>query len=162
MLQVCRQRLEAAGLSRRVTLHGSQVQYLDIQPCHGATAILVSQHCVDDSEALRFFSAIASNVVADGLLFSADISLPNEGGDDDLLLRIWAEQAVSSGLPIGAPESLVKRFGQDLVARSPAIVEKLLANAGFPAPEQVFQSAIYRAWLSQRTPPCMRPASICR
>jgi hypothetical protein len=45
---------------------------------------------------------------------------------------------------------LISRLGHDLVARSPARIEELLIPAGFRVPQQVFQSTIYRAWISRR------------
>ena len=151
MLEVCRRRMHENDLGHRVTFHRQGVQGLTIEPCDGATAILVSQHLIDDAAAEAFFAEIASRVVNRGALFSADISLPNQADTDQTLLRIWQEQAVGSGLPYEAPASLVSRFGHDLVARSPARIEQLLISAGFTFPQQVFQSTIYRAWVSGRT-----------
>ena len=148
MLAVCRQRLNKAALSHRVTLHQRSVEGLRLRPCDGATAILVSQHIVDDQGASRFFSEIAANLVDGAVLFSADITLPDETSSMDAMLRTWRQQAVTSGLPADAPASLIARFGKDLVARTHAGVEELLASAGFRSPLQVFQSTIYRAWIS--------------
>lgn len=151
MLAVCRRRLDAADLGNRVVLHHQPVEGLQVEPCDAATAILVSQHVVDDAGASQFFSAIAANLVDSAPLFSADLSLPDEVEARDALLRTWRQQAVTAGLPEEAPASLVSRFGQDLLPRPPARIEELLSSAGFRFPQQVFQSTIYRAWISQRT-----------
>ncbi len=151
MLDVCRRRLNEAAVSGRVTLHQQGVERLRIEACDGATSILVSQHAIDDQAAVRFFSEIARNLASGAPLFSADISLPDEADRRDALLGTWKQQAVSSGLPQEAPASMVSRFGQDLVPRSPTQIEDILRTAGFRLPMQVFQSTIYRAWVSQRT-----------
>ena len=149
MVAVCRQRLISAEMSHRVTLHQRGVEDLRIEPCHAATAILVSQHIVSDSGASRFFSEIAANLIDGAVLFSADITLSEETNSRDAMLRTWQQQAVTAGLPADAPASLITRFGKDLVPRTPTGVEKLLSSAGFGLPSQVFQSTIYRAWISQ-------------
>lgn len=149
MLAVCQKRLESAGFSHRVNLHARGVEGLRLEPCDAATAILVSQHIVDDTAARRFFSEIAANLVSGAVLFSADMTLPVEAGDREAVLRIWRQQAVTSGLPAEAPASLTARIGTDLLARAPAGVEALLSSAGFRSPLQVFQSTLYRAWISR-------------
>lgn len=149
MVTVCRQRLNRAEISHRVTVHQRGVEGLRIEPCHAATAILVSQHIVDDSGARRFFSEIAANLIHGSILFSADITVPDETSSADAMLRTWRRQAVTAGLPEDAPAALIARFSKDLVPRTPAGVEELLSSAGFRWPLQVFQSTIYRAWISQ-------------
>lgn len=149
MVAVCRQRLDRAEIARRVTLHQRGVEGLRLEACHAATAILVSQHIVDDLGASRFFSEIAANLIDGAVLFSADITLPEEASSTEAMLRTWRQQAVTSGLPADAPASLIARFGNDLLPRTPAGVERLLASAGFRFPLQVFQSTIYRAWISR-------------
>ena len=151
MLDVCRRRLNEAAVSGRVTLHQQGVERLRIEACDAATSILVSQHAIDDQAALRFFSEIARNLASGAPLFSADISLPDEIERKDVLLRTWKQQAVSAGLPQQGPDSMTSRFGQDLMPRSPTHIEEILCKAGFRLPVQVFQSTIYRAWVSQRT-----------
>jgi tRNA (cmo5U34)-methyltransferase len=153
MLAICRQRLKQSEMSHRVTLHQAGLEGLRLEPCDGATAILVSQHIVDDPGASRFFSEIAENLIHGATLFSADITLPEAKVDAEGMLRTWRQQAVASGLPEDAPASLLARFGKDLVARSPAGVEALLSSAGFRSPLQVFQSTMYRAWISHLTSP---------
>lgn len=148
MVAVCRQRLNSAALSHRVTVHERSVEGLRIEPCHAATAILVSQHIIDDAGASRFFSEIAMNLIDGAVLFSADITLPDETSRTDAMLRTWRRQAVTAGLPEDAPATLIARFGKELAPRTPVGVETLLSSAGFRAPLQVFQSTIYRAWVS--------------
>ena len=149
MLGLCQRRLSAAGVARRVTLHHRSVEGLRVAPCDAATAILVSQHIVDDPGASRFFSEIAANLVDGAPLFSADISLPDEAVKREAVLQVWRHQAVTAGLPVEAPENLISRFGRDLRARSPAHIEELLSGAGFCSPLLVFQSTMYRAWISR-------------
>ena len=148
MVAACRQRLDRADIAHRVTLHQRGVEGLRIERCHAATAILVSQHIVADTGASRFFSEIAANLNHGAVLFSADITLPEESSSADEMLWTWQQQAVTAGLPSDAPASLIARFGTDLVPRTQSCVENLLSSAGFQSPMQVFQSTIYRAWIS--------------
>lgn len=150
MLAVSRRRLDAAGFGPRVVLHQGFVEDVDIEACDAATAILVSQHVVDDRQAHGFFAAIAAKLVDGAPLFSADICIPQGQGVGEALLQTWQTQAVTAGLPAQAPASLIGRFGRDLKPRTPADIETLLSDAGFRCAVQVFQSTIYRAWSAQR------------
>lgn len=150
MVDICRQRSMAAGFDDRVAFHCQSVAGLELEPCHAATAILVSQHLINDLDAEQFFLEIASNVIVGGPVFSADISLPVSDNDRRNLLHIWREQAVTSGLPEETPNELIDRLGKDVVARTPTQIEELLSHAGLENPQQVFQSTIYRAWVTKR------------
>lgn len=151
MLTVCRQRLSSAGIAHRVNMHQSNIEGLKLDLCDAATAILVSQHIVDDLGACRFFSGIAANLLDGAPLFSADIALPEKASSADMMLRIWKQQALAAGLPADAPASLIERFGRDLLARSPEKIEELLSSAGFRSSLQVFRSTMYCAWTSRLT-----------
>lgn len=150
MLRICSQRLESASLLERARLHQRPLAGLRIAPCHAATAILVSQHVVDDVLAADFFRDIAANLTVDGRLFSADISAPAEESARDRLLRVWRDQATTAGIPAQGIDEMRSKFGRDLHLRSPAAIESLLEGAGFSAPLPVFQSLIYRAWSSRK------------
>ncbi len=150
MVAVCRKRLTAQGLTDRVRVHVGTMGDLRIEPCHGATAILVSQHLVEDSEAAEFFSSIASNLVPGGLLYSADISLPQDEASRETMLRLWKEQGIAEGVPSEGLASMRTRFGRDLAPRAPDQIRDLLHGAGFESSLQLFQSLIYRAWHSQK------------
>lgn len=150
MLAVSRRRIDAAGFGPRVAFHHGTVEGIDIAACDAATSILVSQHVVDDRQALGFFAAIAAQLVDGAPLFSADICVPQGQGVGEALLQTWQTQAVAAGLPARAPASLIGRFGRDLKPRTPAEIATLLSDAGFGNAVQVFQSTIYRAWTAHR------------
>lgn len=150
MLNACRRRVSAAGLEDRVRLHQCRLEGFRIEPCHAATAILVSQHVVDDTLATAFFRDIAANLTSGGLCFSADISVPPQEPERELILQVWQRQASTAGVPEQGLIDLRARFGRDLVARPAAVIERLFKEAGFLPPIQVFQSLIYVAWSSRK------------
>ena len=150
MVAVCRRRLAAAGLTDRVRLHVGTIEGMRIEPCHGATAILVSQHLVEDAAAGAFFSAIAAALVPGGPLFSADMALPPDDASHEVVLRTWEAQGLAAGVPREGLASLRTRFGHDLAPRPPEKVRALLLGAGFASSVQLFQSLLYLAWLSRK------------
>jgi tRNA (cmo5U34)-methyltransferase len=150
MMAACRRRVEAAGLSGRVALHERPLAGLRVGPCHGATAVLVSQHLPDDGAAGEFFADIAANLAAGGVLYSADISAPAAGSERAVLLDLWRRQAVSAGIPGDALDGMLGRFGRDIAVRPAERVASLVTGAGFAVPVRVFQSLIYSAWVCQR------------
>ena len=150
MLSVCRRRLMAAGLLDRVHLHQRPLAGFRTEPCHAATAILVSQHLADDALATAFFRDIAANLISRGPLFSADLSAPSSEPERESLLQIWRRQASTAGIPERGLIDLQARFGRDIAVRPAAAIEHLLKEAGFGSLAQVFQSLIYVAWCSRK------------
>lgn len=150
MVAICRKRLAAQELSDRVRVHLGTLADLRIEACHAATAILVSQHLVEDAMAIEFFCSIAANLVPGGLLYSADISLPPDEASRETVLRVWETQGLAEGVPSEGLASLRERFGREIAPRSPDRIRELLHGAGFESALELFQSLLYRAWISQK------------
>ncbi len=94
MLTVCRHRVEAEGLTARVTLHLCPLaEFTPTQQFDAATAILVSQHLVPDSAAQAFFHQLAGLLKSQGALYSADLHIAR-GQSRELMLDLWQRQAV--------------------------------------------------------------------
>jgi tRNA (cmo5U34)-methyltransferase len=150
MLDVCRRRLNAAGLLARVRLHQRPLDGFRTESCHAATAILVSQHLVDDALATVFFRDIAVNLTSGGSLFSVNLSAPAHNPKRESLLQIWRKQASTAGIPDRDLVNLRAKFDQDIAIRPAVVIERVLEEAGFGSPVQVFQSVIYVAWYSRK------------
>jgi tRNA (cmo5U34)-methyltransferase len=138
------------GIASRVALHERTLAGLRIEPCQGATAILVSQHLVDGAAADGFFRDLAANLVGEAPLVSADLCAPLAGRER--LLRIWQTQAETAGVPPEGTATLRARLGVELALRTAAEIEARIEAAGFEAPVQVFQSTLYRGWCTTKRP----------
>lgn len=146
----CERRVEASGLAERVRMHAQPLAGLRVEPCDAATAILVAQHVVDDADAAGFFRDVAANLAPNAPFFSADVSAPSDPLARSRLLDLWQAQAGAYGVPVEELIEMRGRFERDVRLRAPEAIERALAAAGLGACSAVFQSLIYRAWVSRK------------
>ena len=150
MLDFCQERIKSEGLLERVTLHAKSLDsFQSTDSFDAATAILVSQHLAEDSEASEFFCQIARLLKPGGCLYSADLHIA-AGQDRERLLDLWRTQALMSGIEVNLVESLLLRFSSDLRPREESTILNFLHSAGFVNVLKPFSSLIYGAWVSQR------------
>lgn len=150
MLELCRKRISSEGLSRRVNLKPVNLEnFTDGGDFDAATAILVSQHLADDHAAAEFFSAIAALLKPRGRLYSAEVHIAS-GQDRDLMVALWTEQALMSGIESEIVEGMLARFATDLRPRDEATIVRFLRSAGFANILKPYSSLIYGAWASHK------------
>ena len=150
MLALCARRVEAEGLSRRVTLRPVTLQNFHPEiPFDAATAILVSQHMRADADAEDFFRQLATALGPRGRLFSADIHI---GADQDrgLALALWREQALMSGIEADLVARMANAFTSELRPRDEPVIRAFLESAGFVGILKPFSSLIYGAWAAYK------------
>ena len=151
MMEVCRQRLETAGLSDRCDFHQSYLETLPPGPAFdAATCFLVSHFLTDAAARGAFFASIAERLSAGGLLVSADLAADRKDPAFDRLMALWLDLIAAAGMPLENRIRYREMFGVEVAAQSPQEVEALIAENGFEAPTQIYQSVLIRAWLSRR------------
>ncbi|MEZ4239713.1 MAG: class I SAM-dependent methyltransferase [Myxococcota bacterium] len=151
MLDVCAERLAAAGLDARVTLHCGTVDTLPPSaPFHAATSLLVSQFLLDEAERTGFFRAIGARLGDGGLLASADLvydaALPSAAADQQL----WRQALVLAGHTAEAADANVANWNQRVAVLPAARIEAILEGAGFPAPARMFQGLRIVGWTARK------------
>jgi tRNA (cmo5U34)-methyltransferase len=149
MLNVFRQKAEAAGIAHRCEFHEGFLESLpEGGPFDGATSILVSQFLTDPAERTEFFRQIANRLKPAGLLVSADLATPLEGAANEALYQEWvrlqSRAMVFKGIYADAPWK-----GQVAISK-PKEVEALLSQAGFGQVVPIYQALFIHAWLAQR------------
>lgn len=151
MLDVCRERAAAAGITERVSFH---VGYLDTLPesvsFDAATCILVSQFLVNIEQRRDLFRQIAARLTARGLLLSADLAADASGHAFEPLFELWTRAWRYSGIADQQIESMCSAFGRDVAVLPPNEVAALIASSGFETPVPVFQALLMRAWFARR------------
>ncbi len=151
MLTACRHRMEAEGLTARVTLHLCPLaEFKSTQQFDAATAILVSQHLVSDSAAQDFFHQLAGLLKPQGALYAADLHIAR-GQSREWMLDLWRRQALRAGIPAESVSGLLTRFThQEIALRDEAVIEGFLQRAGFERILKPFSSLIYGSWSAQK------------
>lgn len=146
MLEVCRNRLSAAGVLQRCELiHG----YVDDVPFgenfDGALSVLVG-HFVKKDQKLGFYKAIYDRLRKEGQFVNAEISFDLESKEFPSMLKHW--EGVQ-GLMGGTPESLMNlehQLKNMLSVNSPEDTEELLRKSGFKLATSIFQAFMIKAW----------------
>lgn len=151
MLEVCRRKIDAAGLEGRVHLHVGELRTLDRdQSFDAATSILVSQFILERAARVDFFRQIARRLAPGATLVFADLTCPSEAEPKARLQRFWARALVRAGLPPERTEAFLDSYERDVAVRTPDEVVSIVQEAGFEPPTALFQTGMIRGW-SART-----------
>jgi tRNA (cmo5U34)-methyltransferase len=146
MLEVCRRRLEEAGIAERCRLVPGYVQDLPPGGGYDAVASVLVAHFVPRDARAGFFAAMASQLRPGGTLVNAEISFDLDSAEASSMTEQWAKVQRLMG---GTPESLAalpKVLREVLTVLPPAETERLLRESGIPTPIAFFQSFMIRAW----------------
>ncbi|MCA9584420.1 MAG: class I SAM-dependent methyltransferase [Myxococcales bacterium] len=150
MLDVCRERLEAAGFSERCELLHGQVE--DVPPGEtfdAAVSVLVG-HFVPRTERQAFYENMVQRLVPNGTLVCTEISYDLESPAFPAMLRDWEQVQSLMG---GTPESLAKLpevLKSTLTVLPGAEVESLLRRSGIETPVCFFQAFMIAGWHGTR------------
>ncbi len=151
MLDVCRQRVEAAGYGPRCSFHHGTVAELDAAPTfHAATSLLVSQFVTDPEQRRGFFREIHARLEPGGTLVSADLSCDLSDTKSSSLLNVWRRTLEYSDLPPERVQGSIEAYGRAVAVVEPREVEKVLTDAGFVEPTLFFQAGLIHAWYASR------------
>ncbi|MES2694651.1 MAG: class I SAM-dependent methyltransferase [Verrucomicrobiota bacterium] len=153
MLEVCRAKAEACGITARCVFHEG---YLDSLPptvaFDAATSLLVSQFILAPEARARFFRTIAEQLLPGGYLVSADLASDTASASYRSLLEVWLRLMRETGLPPEQFERLRVTYGRDVAVSPLPQVSALIASAGFDTPVLFLQTGLIHAWYAQRTP----------
>lgn len=150
MLDICRRRIEEAGISSRCHLHEG---YLDSLPgdesYDGATCFLVSQFILDAAARSDFFRQLAARLVPGGVMANADLSFDTESEDYDALLAVW-QRVTTGSVDTVDRERMKSGYARDVSILPSHEVMSVIESAGFDRPIPFFQAALIQAWFGKR------------
>jgi tRNA (cmo5U34)-methyltransferase len=146
MLEVCRERLEHAGIMDRCELVRGYVQDTPREEgFHAALSILVG-HFIKREDRPGFYRDMHARLKPGGYLVNTEISFDLQSEEFPSMLMNW--QRVQ-GLMGAAPESLQSlpnTLRNILTVLPPAEVEAMMRGTGFPLPVRFFQAAMILGW----------------
>ncbi len=152
MLNVCRERLETAGVLNRCELIQGYVH--DVPPGESfdvALSVLVA-HFVKREDRLSFYQAMSSRLLPNGVLINTEISYDLNSPEFPLMLKNWEAVQLLMG---AAPESLANLsqvLREMLSVISPTETEKLLKQSGIQLPVRFFQAFMISGWYGTKNP----------
>lgn len=151
MLDVCRQKVAASGLSDRCLLHEGYLESLPPQaPFDAATALLVSHFLVEPAARRGFFAEIASRLRLGGRIVCADLATGASSATFESLFEIWGRAMLSTGVTAEQLARMRAAYGRDVAVVAPDEVERIIEQAGFDAPVRCLQALLIHAWTATR------------
>ena len=152
MLDVCRRRVEEAGLTARCIFHEGYLSTLPKLVKHdAATCFLVSQFILDRSERSKFFAEIAHQLKIGGILASSDLSASNSAASFEALLKVWQYVMANADVTPDMLKRMREAYAKDVAVLPAAEVEAIIQAGGFAAPTPFFQAGLIHAWFATRT-----------
>lgn len=155
MVAAATQRATAYGYAARCTFHTG---YLDTLPDTGlfdcASALLVSQFILDQSERERFFSGIAGRLKPHGVLASSDLVSDVSSLAYQDLLEVWLRTMTASDVSPERLQQMREAYARDVAILPPGSVQGIIASAGFTEPVQFYQAGLIHAFYCRRLPDC--------
>lgn len=153
MLEVCADRLQAAGLSARCRLVCGHARDLpEDERFDAATAILVG-HFVPHAERLAFYRSLTDRLVDGGWLVDTEIATDLDAPEFPSVLRDWEQVQGLLGADATALAAIPATLRERLAVCSPARVEELLRESGIAAPIRFFQASLISGWYGRKGRP---------
>ncbi len=153
MLEVCRRKAEARGITPRCVFHEGHLDSLPPSAAFdAATSLLVSQFILVPEARAGFFSAIAERLRPGGYLVSADLASDITSSTYQNLLGVWIRLMRETGSPPEQLEKLRVTYGRDVAVLPLEQVGSIIASGGFETPVLFLQTCLIHAWYAQRTP----------
>jgi tRNA (cmo5U34)-methyltransferase len=152
MLDVAKEKIEAAGLTKRASFFKGYVDELPADTFYDAATLGMVLHFVaDDGGKLKVLRAIASHLKPGSSLILMDVYGDLTTPDSQLLLQAWRHQQNLAGLTWEQVENGMKERMQGIHFVSGNRIEQLLAEAGFHRVQRFFQVFMLGGWIAFKT-----------
>jgi tRNA (cmo5U34)-methyltransferase len=150
MLEVCRRKAEACGITSRCVFHEGYLDSLPPAPAFdAATALLVSQFILAPEARVGFFRTIAARLKPGGYLVSADLASDLTSANYQSLLEVWLRLMRETGSSPEQLEKLRDAYGRDVAVLPLEQVNAIIASGGFDTPVLFLQTCLIHAWYAR-------------
>lgn len=146
MLEVCRERLEKAGVLQRCELIVGYIQDLPSTEQFDAVLSILVGHFVKPEERLRFYTNMVARTRKDGYFIDAEISFDLESPEFTSMLKNWEQVQSLMGATTESLASLPTQLKEILTVLPPHRVERLMIESGIKNPIRFFQAFMISAW----------------
>ena len=149
MLDLAKEKIQAAGLTDRVSLFKGSVDDLSTNRLYdGATMAMVLHFIPDDGRKLKILCDIAKRLKSDAPLALIDAHGDPSAGGTKLLLEAWKHQQNLAGVKWEEVESGMRERVKTIHLVSPSRMEQLLTEAGFHRIQRFFQNMMLGGWIA--------------
>lgn len=150
MLNICRERLQQAGVAERCEFIHGYVQDVPQKNFDAVITMLVA-HFIPAQDRADFFKQMVDRLRSGGYLVNAEISFDLNSPEFPTMLKGW--EAVQS-LMGATPESLAALptlLKEKLTLLPPEETATLLREQGIPLPVQFFQALMICGWYGKKS-----------
>jgi tRNA (cmo5U34)-methyltransferase len=149
MLDLAKEKIEAAGLGDRVRLFNGFVADLPIGKLFdGATSAMIMHFVPDDGRKIEFLRAIASHVKSGAPFVLMDCHGDLAAPESELMIEAWKQQQVLAGVKSENVESGMNERIKTIQFLSSERIERLLAEGGFHRIQRFFQNMMLGGWIA--------------
>lgn len=149
MLDLAKEKIQAAGLGERVSLFEGYVDDLPTDTLYdGATVAMVLHFVPDDGGKLKLLCEIAKRLKSNAPLVLMDAHGDLSAPESKLLLEAWKHQQNLAGVKWEDVESGMKERMNTIHLVSSSRIEQLLNEAGFHRTQRFFQVFILGGWIA--------------
>jgi tRNA (cmo5U34)-methyltransferase len=150
MLEVCRERLKAAGvLDRCELIQGHAHDAPQAASFDAALSILVG-HFVKREDKLNFFREMSRRLRKGGVLINAEISHDLSSSDFPSMLKCWEGVQAMMGASTESLRDLPRLLREVLAVMPPEELEGLLRQCGISPPVRFFQAFMICGWFGAK------------
>lgn len=150
MLEVCREKLENAGVLDRCELVHGYVQDLPAGENFDAAVSVLVGHFVKREERLGFYQNIVNRMRSGGYFVNTEISFDLGSKEFPSMLKNWEQVQSLMGATPESLASLPMLLREVLTVLSPTEVEILLRQSGIPMPIRFFQAFMISGWYGRK------------
>lgn len=150
MMEVCQSRAQKQGIASRCAFHAGYLSSLETADKFDAATCLLVSHFIKDTEERRaLFKGIASRLVPDGMLVSADFSGDKSSPDFDSHLSLWLQMMRYADVSPREIEKTRTSLDDYISVLAPDEIEELIRSGGFNNPTLFYQAILVRAWYAK-------------
>lgn len=151
MLELARQRVDAAGLADGITYqHGFTSDVPLAPPFDAATLINVLHFVPDDGSKAELIADIAARLKPGGVFVLFDLHGDPGSEEHERYMPAWRRYWKIRGMSEAERSDFEERIRQGIHFATPERVVELAREAGFTQPRRFFQSLLYGGWTFRR------------
>lgn len=150
MLNVCRERIESAGVADRCEFVHGYVQDLPGEPIFDAALSVFVAHFVAREERSKFFRHMTDRLRSDGYLINVEISFDLDSVEFPSMLKNWEAVQTLMGATPDSLATLPKQLKEVLTVIPPQETEALLRDSGIGCPVRFFQALMIHGWYGKK------------
>ncbi len=151
MLDVCRERLVAAGVMDRCELIHGYVHDVPAGEKFDVVLSILVAHFVKSKERLKFYQAMSDHLHPNGVLINTEISYDLDTQEFPLMLKNWESIQSLMGATPESIANLSRVLREMLTVLPPAEVENMLRQSGIQLPIRFFQAFMINGWYGIKT-----------